>query len=62
LLMERKDLSALFVERDSISSDLCILLRVIEVKGNGELSREITMRSNTQNAIKPRDMRFQIII
>jgi hypothetical protein len=52
-----QSLSALFVERDSITSDLRVLLRVIEVKGNDELSRDITLKSNTQNAIKPRDMR-----
>lgn len=52
-----QSLNALFAERDAISSDLCLLLRVIEIKGNHELSLDITMKSNTQNAIKPRDMR-----
>jgi AIPR protein len=52
-----QSLSALFVEQETITSDLRLLLRVIEIKGNDELSRDITLKSNTQNAIKPRDMR-----
>jgi len=41
----------------NISSDLKVLTRVIEIGGNTELAREISINSNNQNGIKPRDLR-----
>jgi hypothetical protein len=52
-----QSLTALHNSRDDLTSDLRILLRVIEVSGNRDLSNQITQISNTQNAIRPRDMR-----
>ena len=40
-----------------ISSDLKVLTRIIEIGGNTELAREISINSNNQNGIKPRDLR-----
>jgi hypothetical protein len=52
-----QSLTALFRSRSDITSDLRILLKIIEVSGNEDLSKQITQISNTQNAIRPRDMR-----
>lgn len=41
----------------NISSDLKVLTRVIEIGGNTDLAREISINSNNQNGIKPRDLR-----
>ena len=40
-----------------ISSDLKVLTRIIEIGGNTDLAREISINSNNQNGIKPRDLR-----
>lgn len=40
-----------------ISSDLKVLTRIIEIGGDTELAREISVNSNNQNGIKPRDLR-----
>jgi hypothetical protein len=52
-----QSLTALFQGRNEITTDLRFLLRVIEVSGNEDLSKQITLISNNQNAIKPRDLR-----
>lgn len=52
-----QSLSALFQGRADITSDLRFLLRAIVVSGNEDLSKQITLISNNQNAIKPRDLR-----
>ncbi|QIJ74608.1 hypothetical protein GU700_08470 [Methylobacterium sp. NI91] len=52
-----QSLTALYHGRNEITSDLRFLLRVIEVSGNEDLSKQITLISNNQNAIKPRDLR-----
>lgn len=52
-----QSLSSLYRSRKSISSDLKLLLRVVEVGTDRELARQITTVSNNQNAIKPRDQR-----
>jgi hypothetical protein len=52
-----QSLSSLYRSRNSISSDLKLLLRVVEVGTDQELARRITTISNNQNAIKPRDQR-----
>jgi hypothetical protein len=40
-----------------ITTDLKILTRIIEIGGNTDLAREISINSNNQNGIKPRDLR-----
>ena len=40
-----------------ISSDLKVLTRIIEIGGDTDLAREISINSNNQNGIKPRDLR-----
>jgi hypothetical protein len=40
-----------------ISSDLKVLTRIIEIGSNTDLAREISINSNNQNGIKPRDLR-----
>jgi hypothetical protein len=52
-----QSLSSLFKSKGNLSSDLRILLRVVEVGADRELARRITTVSNNQNAIKPRDQR-----
>lgn len=52
-----QSLSSLYKSRAHISSDLRILLRVVEVGNDRELAKRITTVSNNQNAIKPRDQR-----
>jgi hypothetical protein len=52
-----QSLSSIHKSRQSLSSDLKILLRVVEVGNDRELARRITTVSNNQNAIKPRDQR-----
>jgi hypothetical protein len=52
-----QSLSSLYKSRTGLSSDLKILLRVVEVGNDRELARRITTVSNNQNAIKPRDQR-----
>lgn len=52
-----QSLTALYKNRDDITSDLRLLLRVVEVGGDLELARQITTISNNQNSIKPRDLR-----
>ncbi len=52
-----QSLSSLYRSRSHLTSDLRILLRVVEVGSDRELARRITTVSNNQNAIKPRDQR-----
>jgi hypothetical protein len=52
-----QSLTTAFKNRTSVTSDLRIVTKVIEIQGNSELAREITINSNNQNAIKARDMR-----
>jgi hypothetical protein len=52
-----QSLTALFHNKSVITTDLRLLLRVIQISGNDDLSRQITLISNNQNAIKPRDLR-----
>jgi hypothetical protein len=47
-----------FQARDrKISTDLKVLTRIIEIGGNTDLAKEISINSNNQNGIKPRDLR-----
>lgn len=52
-----QSLTALFQNKSKVTNDLKLLLRVIQISGNDDLSRQITQISNNQNAIKPRDLR-----
>jgi hypothetical protein len=52
-----QSLSALNRRKSSVSSDLRLLVKIIEISSNSELARKITHNSNNQNAIKPRDLK-----
>ena len=52
-----QSLSVLYRNRSKISQDLRMVVKIIEIDDDDEISREITIASNNQNAIKPRDMR-----
>ena len=52
-----QSLTSLMNAKSSITQDLKILVRVVELGGNGELSSKITQNSNNQNAIKARDLK-----
>lgn len=51
-----QSLSTFFKNEGSISKDLRILVKVIALRDAG-LAQKITLNSNNQNAIKPRDLR-----
>jgi hypothetical protein len=51
-----QSLTTFFKNQSSISSDLRILVKVIALR-NAALAQKITLNSNNQNAIKPRDLR-----
>lgn len=52
-----QSLTSLLTAKSSISADLKILVKVIALGGDQELTDKITQNSNNQNAIKARDMR-----
>lgn len=52
-----QSLTSLLNAKASISADLKILVKVIALGGDEELTDKITQNSNNQNAIKARDMR-----
>jgi hypothetical protein len=52
-----QSLKQFYNNEKKISSDLKVLARIIEIGGNTELAREISINSNNQNGIKPRDLR-----
>ena len=52
-----QSLSVLYRERDRISDDLRVVVKIVEIVDDDSLAREITLSSNNQNAIKPRDLR-----
>jgi hypothetical protein len=52
-----QSLKQFFNTDKKISSDLKVLTRIIEIGGNTDLAREISINSNNQNGIKPRDLR-----
>lgn len=49
--------STFYKNRSSLSADLRVPVRVVELEGRDELGKLITQFSNNQNAIKPQDMR-----
>ena len=52
-----QSLSVLFRNRAKISQDLRVVVKIIEIADDDRFSRDITIASNNQNSIKPRDMR-----
>jgi AIPR protein len=52
-----QSLKQFFNSDRKISTDLKVLTRIIEIGGNTDLAREISINSNNQNGIKPRDLR-----
>ncbi|GAB2782068.1 hypothetical protein GCM10027040_05130 [Halomonas shantousis] len=52
-----QSLTSLVNSKSRISADLKILVKIIALGGDEELTDKITQNSNNQNAIKPRDMR-----
>jgi hypothetical protein len=52
-----QSLTSLWNNRSSITKDLRILLRIVQVGGDNDLANLITRISNNQNAIKPRDLK-----
>lgn len=51
-----QSISTFFKNSDSLTSDLMVFVKVISLKSS-ELARKITINSNNQNSIKPRDLR-----
>lgn len=52
-----QSLSTLFENKKHITTDLRLIAKIVELRGNTELARQITLNSNNQNSIKPRDLR-----
>lgn len=52
-----QSLTSLMAEKSKITEDLKILVKLIETKGDTDLSQRITTNSNNQNAIKARDLK-----
>ena len=50
-------LSVLYRNRLKISEDLRVVVKIIEIDDDDQFARDITIASNNQNSIKPRDMR-----
>lgn len=57
-----QSLSVLNRHKNKVSDDLRLVAKIIEIEGDEEFAREITLASNNQNAIKPRDQRSTNII
>lgn len=51
-----QSISTFFANRNSLSTDLRVFVKVISLDDD-RLSRKITLNSNNQNAIKPKDLR-----
>lgn len=52
-----QSLSVLNQHRGKVSDDLRLVAKIIEIEGDEQFAREITLASNNQNAIKPRDQK-----
>lgn len=52
-----QSLKQFYNNQQKISGDLKVLTRIIEIGNNTALAREISINSNNQNGIKPRDLR-----
>ncbi len=57
-----QSLTVLNRHRGRVSDDLRLVAKIIEIEGDDEFAREITLASNNQNAIKPRDQRSTNIL
>lgn len=57
-----QSLSVLNRHRGKVSDDLRLVAKIIEIEGDEQFAREITLASNNQNAIKPRDQRSTNIL
>lgn len=57
-----QSLSVLNRHKGRVSDDLRLVAKIIEIEGDEEFAREITLASNNQNAIKPRDQRSTNIL
>lgn len=57
-----QSLTVLNRHRGDVSDDLRLIAKIIEIEGDEEFAREITLASNNQNAIKPRDQRSTNIL
>jgi hypothetical protein len=51
-----QSISTFFANRNSLTSDLRVFVKIISLEDD-RLSRKITVNSNNQNAIKPKDLR-----
>jgi hypothetical protein len=52
-----QSLSVLYKKRANVTDDLRLVVKIIEVGNNEQFSKDITIASNNQNSIKPRDLR-----
>ncbi len=52
-----QSLTVLNRHKSKVSDDLRLVAKIIEIEGDEEFAREITLASNNQNAIRPRDQR-----
>jgi hypothetical protein len=57
-----QSLSVINSHKNKVSDDLRLVAKIIKIKGDDEFVREITLASNNQNAIKPRDQRSTNIL
>jgi len=57
-----QSLSVLNRHKGKVSDDLRLVAKIIEIEGDEQFAREITLASNNQNAIKPRDQRSTNIL
>ncbi|MCR9218904.1 MAG: AIPR family protein [Alphaproteobacteria bacterium] len=52
-----QSLTVLNRHKSKVSDDLRLVAKIIEIEGDDAFAREITLASNNQNAIRPRDQR-----
>lgn len=57
-----QSLTVLNRHKAKVSDDLRLVAKIIEIESDEEFAREITLASNNQNAIKPRDQRSTNIL
>lgn len=57
-----QSLSILYRSRKVVTGELSLVVKIVEIKEDSRLSTDITLFSNNQNAIKPRDLRSTHIL
>lgn len=57
-----QSLTVLNQHKGKVSDDLRLVAKIIEIESDEEFAREITLASNNQNAIKPRDQRSNNVL